>query len=97
MAINYGNPESLRLAEQLNKLQNVDIRAVDKGTLEDMSSFQFNNALSHQERVKQLLEHLKNPYCFRVGQTAVKVEFSDSGPRLQNVIAGFLIRQKSGL
>ena len=97
MAKDFGNPESARLLEQLNKLQNVDIRTIDKNTLEDMSGFQFDNSLSHHERVGQLLTSLKNPYCFRVGQTSVKLEFSDNGLPMQKVIAGFLIRQKSGL
>jgi len=97
LAKDFGNPESARLLEQLNKLQNIDIRTVNKSTLEDMSDFQFDNSLSHHERVRQLLTSLKNPYCFRVGQTSVKLEFSDNGLPMQNVIAGFLIRQKSGL
>ena len=43
------------------------------------------------------MEQVKNPYCFRCGDTAVKLEFADNGPPLQDIMTGFLVRQKSGL
>jgi len=47
--------------------------------------------------LNRILRTAKNPYCFRYGDTAVKLEFTDDGPPLQDVMADFLIRQKSGL
>lgn len=38
-----------------------------------------------------------NPYCFSVGGVGVKIEFAEGGPSLQDALAAFLIRQKSGL
>lgn len=38
-----------------------------------------------------------NPYCFSVGGVGVKIEFAEGGPSLQETLAAFLIRQKSGL
>ena len=64
---------------------------------DEYDSISFDNSLPQRERAARILEQVKNPYCFRHGDTAVKIEFSDDGPPLQDVIANFLIRQKSGL
>ena len=78
-------------------MQNVDISKIDKSELSDVSELSFDYSLPPKERAARILEHVKNPYCFRYGETAVKVEFADNAPPLQEVITKFLIRQKSGL
>ena len=35
------------------------------------------------------LEQLKNPYCFRYGDMAIKLEFAEDGPSLQELLTGF--------
>jgi len=82
---------------KLEQMKNVDIRTVDKAALQDVSGFQFDTTLSQEERAARIFDATKNPYCFRYGDTAVKVEFADNGPPMQDVMSGFLIRQKSGL
>ena len=83
--------------KQLDELKSIDISAVDKNTLADISGMTFDNSLSREERMRRILRLTKNPYCFRYGDMAVKVEFSDGCPPLQDVMTNFLIRQKSGL
>lgn len=83
--------------EQIPELRNMDIAMVDKSKLPDMSRIELDASLSKEERLSRILRTAKNPYCFRYGDTAVKLEFADDGPSLQDVMADFLIRQKSGL
>ena len=83
--------------EQLDAFQSVDIRTVDKNTLTDMTDFVFDNTLPQAERVKRIFEKIKNPYLYRLGDMAVKLEFTEGGPSLQDLMASFLLRQKSGL
>lgn len=83
--------------EQIHELRNVDITTVDKSKLTDMSRVKLDTSLPKEERLNRILRTAKNPYCFRYGDTAVKLEFADDGPPLQDVMADFLIRQKSGL
>ncbi|MFT8889193.1 MAG: DUF6870 family protein [Ethanoligenens sp.] len=83
--------------EQIRKLRDVDIATVDKSKLPDMSRVKLDPRLTKEERLTRILRTAKNPYCFRYGDTAVKLEFADDGPPLQDVMADFLIRQKSGL
>lgn len=83
--------------QQLDAMQNVDIRSTDKNTLVDVQGFQFDNSLSTRERIEQIIERTKNPYCFRYGSLGVKVEFTDRGPALDGLLTDFLLRKKSGL
>ncbi len=83
--------------QQLDAMQSVDIRSIDKTALVDVQGFQFDNSLSKQDRIKQVIERTKNPYCFRYGDLGVKVEFTDGGPALGDLLTDFLLRKKSGL
>lgn len=83
--------------KQMDALRSVDIAAVDKNELADVSTMQLDPGLSREERAARILRHIKNPYCFRCGDVGVKVEFADGGPNLQDVMTSYLVRQKSGL
>jgi hypothetical protein len=82
---------------RIDEMRNADIRAADKNTLADMSDFEFDNSLSQEERAKRIFEKTKSPYLFRLGDTAVKLEFAESGPTMQDLMASLLLRHKSGL
>lgn len=83
--------------EQINSMQSADIRAIDKNALVDVQSFPFDNSLSKRERIEQVIERTKNPYCFRYDDLGVQVEFTDGGPTLCELLTNFLLRKKSGL
>lgn len=68
--------------EQIITMQDVDIATVDKSQLTDVSGIDFDNSLPQRERAAHILKQVKNPYCFRHGDTAVKVEFPEDGPPL---------------
>ena len=84
-------------AQELEQMKSVDIGAVAPESLPDVSGMTFDNALSRKERITRLLQIAKNPYCFCVGGIGVKMEFTENGPSLQDILTDFLIRQKSGL
>lgn len=81
----------------ISELANVDIEAVDKADLVDVSGFTFDNTIPQEQRAERIIAAIKNPYCFRVGDMGVKLEFSENAPALQDVFADFLKRKKSGL
>lgn len=83
--------------EQLDAMKSVDIRTIDKDVLVNVQDFQFDNSFSKQERIRQVIERTKNPYCFRYGELGVKIEFTDGGPALGDLLTDFLLRKKSGL
>lgn len=66
------------IEEQMNEMKNVDIHTVDRSSLVDIRTVQIDEGLPVEERIKQLAEGLKNPYCFLIGDIVVKVEYEDT-------------------
>ncbi len=81
----------------ITELASVDIETVNKADLVDVSGFTFDNTVPQEERAAHIVAAVKNPYCFRVGDLGVKLEFPENAPPLQDVFAEFLKREKSGL
>lgn len=81
----------------LSELANIDITAVNKEDLVDVSGLTFDTTIPREQRAAQVLRKVKNPYCFRVGDMGVKLEFLDNAPPLEDCFTDFLKRKKSGL
>ncbi len=81
-------------AEQLDALRQVDITRVDKESLVDIRSVSIDADAPVETRMQQFLTQIKNPYAFRVGEIAVKVEFAADGKPLKDVLAQYLTSLK---
>ena len=81
----------------LAELASVNIQKISKEELVDASGFCFDPQVPQELRAAYLLNAIGNPYCFRVGELSVKLEFVEHGPSLQDVLFSFLQRKKSGL
>lgn len=75
----------------------VEITAISKHDLVDMSGFLFDHRIRKEQRMAYLLETVKNPYCFRVSDLGVKLEFSDNAPPFKDCFFRLLERKKNGL
>ena len=67
----------------IEEMKNIDVRTVNPETLVDVTRIVIPEGLSKEERVKEYLRQVKNPYCFRVGKMVVKNVYSDDGVSLQ--------------
>ena len=63
------------LLEELHRLKTIDIRTVDAETLVDVKDVTIKTDLPLLERTIDYIKQIKNPYCYRVGNTVVKVSF----------------------
>jgi len=81
----------------VTEIAGVNMEAVNRADLADAAGFKLDNAIPLGKRADWLLKAVQNPYCFRVGDIGVKLEFVQDAPALQDVLAGFLSRKKSGL
>lgn len=74
----------------LEQMKNVDISTVDPAELVDIHEIQIDQQKTHEERLRDFVLQVKNPYCFRVGKVAVKLTFPECGAtledRLQNLM-----------
>lgn len=68
----------------------VDIRSVDPSELVDLSTVQIDSSLPVRERVQSYLKQVKNPYCVRVGEFAVKINYKENGPSFEEVFKHLL-------
>jgi hypothetical protein len=74
----------------LEKLKNVDVRTVDIDTLVDIRDVKLDRSLSKPERMKSFVEQIKNPYCFRHGNTVVKISFADTDRTLEDCLEEYV-------
>ena len=78
--------------QRLNELRSVDVNSVDKEMLTDVSGLILDVGIPQSQRLKQILTKTKNPYCFRVGDMGVKLEFADNAPKL--LMQFFIYKEK---
>ncbi len=68
----------------IDEMKNVDVRTVDPETLVDVTKIVIDESLAKEERVKEYLRQVKNPYCFKVGDVVVKCSYSNDGVTLKD-------------
>jgi len=76
----------------LEEMKNVDIRTVDPDDLVDIRDVKISPDKSKDERIREFVRQVKNPYCYRVGRIAVKVSFADSGATLDDRLESLMAR-----
>lgn len=69
--------------QDIDMLKSIDIRSVDKSSLVDLDTVHIDESKPVQERVLSFLEQIQNPYCFRIGDVAIKVNYKSDGPSFQ--------------
>jgi hypothetical protein len=92
-----GMEVELITSAMIDDYMNINMAAADMEKLTDIRTLEFDNSLPKEKRLTYVLEKLKNPLCFRCGDTGVKLEFDDAAPPIQEVLTNFMIRKKSGL
>ncbi len=78
--------------KEMDALKSVDVRTVDRDALVDIREIPVEQGVPVEERVKDFIGKVKNPYCFRVGDVVVKTAFSENGgsfgERFERMLAG---------
>ena len=60
------------------KLKKIDILTVDKEELVDIKDISIDSTLPYELRILNYIEQIKNPYCYKMGDVVVKIEFDES-------------------
>ena len=71
------------------EMEAVDVRTVDRETLVDVAQIRIDEGLAKEERLKEFIRQVKNPYCFRVGDMVVKNVYSGDGVSLRERFGQF--------
>lgn len=67
----------------VDDMKNIDIRTVDPDTLVDIKTVKVNKDLPVEERKKDFIKQIKNPYCFKCGKVVVKMSFENTTTTLE--------------
>lgn len=70
--------------EELEKMKAVDPRTVDKSTLVQRKDVKIRSKGSKQERIRDYMEQIKNPYCYLEGKTVVKISFTETDRTIED-------------
>jgi hypothetical protein len=76
--------------EQIEAMQDVDIRTVDPETLRDIRDVTVNADLPKRERILDFIRQIGNPYCYRHGKYVVKVSFTDTDVSLEDRMLSYI-------
>ena len=71
-------------------MKNLDIRTVDPKELVERQSVKVDMNLPREERIKQYIKQIKNPYCYLDGDVVVKVSFQEEGVTLEQRLEAYI-------
>jgi len=72
------------------QMKNIDIRTVDPKELVERQSVKVNMSLPREERIKEYIKQIKNPYCYLDGDVVVKVSFQEEGVTLEQRLEAYI-------
>lgn len=81
-------------SEQLTKFENMATECIDKNTLSDISDLKINGKTS-AHRLESFVSQIGNPYCFRVGNTPVRISFHNDRKPLESILRQYFIGLKN--
>ncbi|MBS5935137.1 MAG: hypothetical protein KIC94_19905 [Clostridiales bacterium] len=68
-------------------MSQIDVKSVNPDELVDIREVQIDKNLNDEERIKDYIEKIKNPYVYKYGNYIVKLEFdNESGTTLNELL-----------
>lgn len=65
--------------EQIHQMKNRDIRTIEQSELQELPQDAVEHGLPQEERLKNLLDKVGNPYCYLDNGIIVKLNFAPRG------------------
>lgn len=75
---------------QLDIYKTQNIQDVPVTELKDINSIIVDKSLPPTLRILSYIEQVGNPYCFKVGDVKVKIDYASNGPTLQSCLENIL-------
>ncbi|MCD8048568.1 MAG: hypothetical protein LUG52_03025 [Clostridia bacterium] len=71
------------------KMKQTDIRTVNPNTLVERNDIAFSNNAPREQRIAEYVTKLKNPYCYKIDGTVVKVTFADCSETIDDRLEAY--------
>ena len=82
--------------EELARMKTQELKDVDESTLVDIKKINVDRDLPVNERVIQFIAQVRNPYCFKVEDTVVKLRFTENGSSCQEAFCSMAQAMRMG-
>lgn len=73
------------------QMKQVDIQTVDANILMDIDMIKIRKEISKEERLKDFIENIKNPFCFKCNGIIVKAVYNDNGETLEEKLVSLFL------
>ena len=67
-------------------LRSVNPKTVDRSTLVQRDSIRLEPAAAQDDRLRDFIRQIRNPYCYLDGKTVVKISFSKTDTTLEDCL-----------
>ena len=71
-------------------MKSVNPKTVDRNNLVERSSVRLDPAAPREERLRDFIQQIKNPYCYLDGKTVVKISFSRTDTTMEDCLEHYL-------
>ncbi|WP_298035528.1 DUF6870 family protein [uncultured Dysosmobacter sp.] len=68
----------------------MDYENIDRDALVDIRDVKVDTSLPKEERIRDFIRQIKNPYLFRHGKYVVKLTFSETDVTLEDLMADYI-------
>ena len=79
----------------IEEMKDIDVRTVNCEGLEDIREVEVDKKKSRDGQIKDYLEQIKNPYCYRYGEYIVKIGFEDTKVTLTDRLQELILKTAS--
>ena len=71
-------------------MKSVNPKTVDRNNLVQRGSVRLDPAAPREERLRDFIQQIKNPYCYLDGKTVVKISFSRTDTTMEDCLEHYL-------
>ena len=91
-ATEYGDMEARKALEMCirDSMKSVDPKTVDRSTLVQRSSVRLDPTAPREDRLRDFIQQIKNPYCYLDGKTVVKISFANTDTTMEDCLEHYL-------
>ena len=76
----------------LAEMRAVDVREVNVADLVELRTVHTDPEQFKYERIRNYMNQVKNPYCFRFGKTAIKTSYTKTGISIEESLANLMMK-----
>lgn len=76
--------------KQQNIKENTDVPTLNTEELVDIRDVKINTKLPKQERMKDFVKQIKNPYLFKCGKLTIQLEYEDNAKDLDDMLLEYI-------